>query len=313
MNEILLSDDLKVIELEINHHKNIAGQSIWEIGRRLNHVKENDLAHGQFIDWLSSIQIEHTAAKRMMKVANELPNSATLHHLGESALYIIATLPEEERTKKQVTEKGEIKTPDEMTVRELQSLKKQLKEQSEQHQRQLAQKDEVINKTYEQLEKAQQEPKIIEKVVERIVEVVPDDYEELKLEALNSRIYKDELDRVQERLKFAETKYNLLESSTAEAKEMERNLRSMREEEKSILEKMQAIDDFIELEKEFNQFFDTKMAPMRFKSIANYLYATNAIERIKAMINQADLWVEEMNKLIPNSNIKIIEGEFTNE
>ncbi|AGS04634.1 hypothetical protein E8M05_00790 [Streptococcus pasteurianus] len=33
----------------------------------------------------------------MMKVAHELPNSATLHHLGSSALYLIATLPEDEK------------------------------------------------------------------------------------------------------------------------------------------------------------------------------------------------------------------------
>lgn len=97
MNEIALSNNLSQIELEISHHKQIAGQSIWEIGRRLNHVKENDLAHGQFMNWLRKVEIDHTSAKRMMKIANELPNSATLHHLGATALYLIATLPEEER------------------------------------------------------------------------------------------------------------------------------------------------------------------------------------------------------------------------
>ncbi|MFC0233932.1 hypothetical protein ACFFIF_08020 [Vagococcus entomophilus] len=53
------------------------------------------------------------------KVANELPNSTTYNNLGTNALYLITTLPEEERTQEHVTSKGETKTPDEMTVREL--------------------------------------------------------------------------------------------------------------------------------------------------------------------------------------------------
>lgn len=95
MNEIALSDNLAQIELEINHHKQIAGQSIWEIGRRLNHVKEHDLAHGQFMEWVEKLGINQPEANRMMRVAKELPNSSTLSNLGSTALYLIATLPED--------------------------------------------------------------------------------------------------------------------------------------------------------------------------------------------------------------------------
>ena len=97
MNEITLSNNLSQIELEISHHKQIAGQSIWEIGRRLNHVKENDLAHGEFGKWLGKIGIHYREANRMMTVAKQLPNVTTLSDLGSSALYLLATLPEEEK------------------------------------------------------------------------------------------------------------------------------------------------------------------------------------------------------------------------
>lgn len=81
-------------------------------------LKENDLAHGEFISWVeSALNMNSREAQRFMKVAKELPNTTTWSHLGGRALYLISTLPEEERTKEHVTEKGETKTPDEMTVR----------------------------------------------------------------------------------------------------------------------------------------------------------------------------------------------------
>ena len=96
MQEITLSNNLQQIELEINHHKNIAGQSIWEIGRRLKHVKDNNLTHGEFGNWVEKIGIPKTEASRFIKVADEIPNLGTFTNLGVKALYLIATLPEEE-------------------------------------------------------------------------------------------------------------------------------------------------------------------------------------------------------------------------
>ena len=82
MNDIALSTDLKQIEFEIDYHKQVAGQSIWEIGRRLNHVKDNDLAHGEFIEWVESkLEMDRSEAYRFMRVSKELPNDETFHLL----------------------------------------------------------------------------------------------------------------------------------------------------------------------------------------------------------------------------------------
>ncbi|HFI0183885.1 TPA: DUF3102 domain-containing protein [Streptococcus suis] len=82
-----------VSERQSQHHKNIAGQSIWEIGRRLNHVKENDLAHGEFTDWVENkVGIHLREAQRMMLVSNELPNTTNWSHLSSRAIYLISTI-----------------------------------------------------------------------------------------------------------------------------------------------------------------------------------------------------------------------------
>lgn len=186
MNELQLSNDLTTIETEIKSYQNIAGQSIFEIGRRLKHVKENDLAHGEFGKWLSKINMSRSTARRFIKVADspEL-NSPSMANLGTSILYEIATLPEEERTKEHTTSKGEVKTPDEMTQRELKDLKKQLKQRDEQNaqlqsQVEQAQRSEEIAK--KQLEDAEsREPEVIEKYME------PEDYQETKNALTQSR------------------------------------------------------------------------------------------------------------------------------
>lgn len=168
MQEIALSDNLVQIELEIQHHKQIAGQSIWEIGRRLSHVKENDLTHGQFRQWHESIGIDKDFAYKSMKIVEELPNVETLRHLGTTALHLIATLPEEE--KQEQIEK--IEQGDTPTVRELQEVKKKLKL-----------KEQALEAVKGELERTRL-VKPTEKVIEK--EVIPDDYK--ATQELNKRL-----------------------------------------------------------------------------------------------------------------------------
>lgn len=168
MNEIALSDNLAQIELEINHHKQIAGQSIWEIGRRLNHVKEHDLTHGQFGQWLKKIEINQRVANQFMKVANEIPNSSTYSNLGYNVLYLIATLPDDEKQ----TQLDRIENGDNPTVRELQEVKRQLKLSQADNERLKVQNENLAEQALSKTEK------VVEKEV--IKEVVPEDYQETK-------------------------------------------------------------------------------------------------------------------------------------
>ncbi|WP_278276396.1 DUF3102 domain-containing protein [Staphylococcus epidermidis] len=76
MNELQLSNDLPVIEQEINFFQKRAGESIFEIGRRLKHVKEKDLVHGDWSEWCKKIGMSRNQANKFIKVSEEFSNDS---------------------------------------------------------------------------------------------------------------------------------------------------------------------------------------------------------------------------------------------
>ena len=214
MQEVALSDNLTQIELEINHYKHITGQSIWEIGRRLNHVKERDLTHGQFIEWVENQGINIREAQRIMKVVSELPNTTTWSHLGTRALYLIATLPEEEKQ----AQINRIEQGDNPTVRELQEVKRQLNLARSANDSLREQNERLAEQALKGLE-----TKTIEKEVVKEIEVAPADYDATKslnatLLEKNSKL-KREYDDLNDRAAFIEQQYNKLVEERKEVDE----------------------------------------------------------------------------------------------
>ena len=205
MNEIALSNNLPQIESEIREEKENVGKSFWEIGRRLNHVKENDLAHGQFLEWLKTMDIERTLAHRMMKVAKELPNVATLQHLGNRALYLLATLPDESR-QEQIERLSKARH---QRVRELQEVKRKLKL-----------KEQALEAVKGELERTRL-IKPTEKVIEK--EVIPDDYkatQELNKQLLaKNKELSDSEQAANERMQFIESQLKELMNQRQEVDE----------------------------------------------------------------------------------------------
>ena len=61
---------------------------------RLNHVKENDLVHGEWEKWCENVvEITPQYANKYIKVFQEFKYRNTSFNLGVNALYLISTLP----------------------------------------------------------------------------------------------------------------------------------------------------------------------------------------------------------------------------
>lgn len=306
-----LSNDLTKITTEIKTYQSIGGQAIFEIGRRLNWVKKQNLTHGQFGNWLQSVKINQTFADRSMKIASEYSNSATLPNLGATALYLIATMPSEERNRPQQLSSGKVKKPDEMTVRELQEVTKKLhqreQELSDKNAQIADQQAELednrktqleLNKRNAELSKQQPEPKVLTKTVTK--EVKPADYDQVKerLADLEKRVKKDQedIEYYQRELQASENRRKQSESNDRlKELELKRKKRDAQIDAYSVSLK---ITDFLpELQKITQDDID------RMGDEAKHNLRTR-IDMIRQIIDNIDAMFD---------GPRVIEGDFTND
>ena len=301
MNELILSDNLSQLELEINYHKQIAGQSIWEIGRRLNHVKEHNLVHGQFGEWLDTIKISHSEARKMMTIAQQLSNRSTLNDLGTSALYLIATLPEEEK-QEQIKRIEDGDTP---TVRELQEVKAKLKLSQQANQ--------LLRDENEKIKSSKVEVK------ETIKEVVPDDYkatQDLNRQLLekNKELSKT-VKAMEERSEFIEkqladtlAKREEVDKKSAQYDELTRAIEESQGQLNSVQKQISAYKNITRLLQKGNDFL-ASMGGLIYADEEKVLKADGIIRNeFDSFISRGLRFFNDLNDIRKESNI--LEGEF---
>lgn len=301
MNEITLSNNLSQIELEISHHKQIAGQSIWEIGRRLNHVKEHNLLHGEFREWHESLGLDKDFAYKSMKIAKELPNVETLRHLGTTALHLIATLPEEEK-EEQIKRIEDGETP---TVRELQEVKREL-QLSQQANKLLRDENERIKSSKT-------------KVKETIKEVVPDDYkatQDLNRQLLekNKELSKT-VKAMEERSEFIEKQLaetmaqrEEVDKKSAQYDELTRAIEESQGQLNSVQKQISAYKNITSLLQKGNDFL-ASMGGLIYADEEKVLKADGIIRNeFDSFISRGLRFFNDLNDIRKESNI--LEGEF---
>ncbi|MFS5738907.1 hypothetical protein SS233_11305 [Streptococcus agalactiae] len=287
----------------------IQSKSAYEIGKQL--VKAQEVLaknrYGCFEEWYSSLGFRKTKAYEYINHYNfirsqsEQLNIETFEELPKK-LQSEMSKPSANPELNQKVFDGDI-----TTHKQYKELERQLK---------LAEADkERLKQQNERLAEQALSAKVVEKEV--VIEKVPDDYESTK--QLN-RTLLDKNKELSTTLEEAEWELDSkkLELSTIKlesqrAIEVTNQIRHLEGKKEKLENLVTSISELSSIISDVQNFFDTKMAPLRFKPIINNVNAHYSVTEVTKMVNTVQTWCDEMYKIIPSGNRKTVEEVIINE
>ena len=279
----------------------IQSKSTYEIGKQL--VKAQEVLakkrYGCFEEWYRSLGFRKTKAYEYINHYNfirsqsEQLNVETFKGLPKK-LQSEMSKPSANPELNQKVFDGDI-----TTHKEFKELERKLKESEERNKR-LA--EQALQK------------EVIEKEV--VIEKVPEDYEatkNLNSDLLNkNRHLNYDNENLQRVIKIKEHELKRLEDDSHEAITLKETIESLRTDKEKLEGTYKNAMELSSLLSEFENFFDEKMAPLRFKAVIVGLGTEFQLKKLRDILTLVDSWLTEMNKIVPDEGRKIIEGEIIN-
>lgn len=315
MNEIAATNDFdysvldtttkEFLEERANIIYGIQSKSAYEIGKQLAKAQEelSTRGYGCFEEWYRSLGFKKTKAYEYINhynfvcSQNEQANIEKFESLPKTLQAQVAkpsAIPEVN----QAVFNGDV-----TTHKKYKELERRLKL-----------KDQALETVKGELERVKL-TKTTEKVIEK--EVIPQDYQatqDLNKQLLGkNKDLTEELDSVKRSLRLKEASYEMLEKETSEALALKESIEHLRADKEKLENSVSNIFTLSNLVSEFEDFFDSKMAPLRFKTLIQGIGKDAQIEKLRDILTLTENWLDEMNKIVPENGRTIIEGEIINE
>lgn len=316
MNEIELTEndfdyslvDAKTkefLEERANIIYGIQSKSAYEIGKQLARAQEklSQNRYGCFEEWYRSLGFKKTKAYEYINYYNFIRSQSEQLNVEKfeelpSKLQAEMSKPSANPEVNQAVFNGDV-----TTHKEYKELERRLKL-----------KDQALEAVKGELERVKQ-TKTTEKVIEK--EIIPQDYQatqDLNKQLLGkNKDLSDELDSVKRSLRLKEASYEMLEQETSEALALKESIEHLRADKEKLENSVTNIFTLSNLVSEFEDFFDSKMAPLRFKTLIQGIGKDAQIEKLRDILTLTENWLDEMNKIVPENGRTIIEGEIINE
>ncbi|MDR4182248.1 DUF3102 domain-containing protein [Bacillus subtilis] len=298
----MLSNDLNLITAEINSYKQVAGQAIFEIGRRLKHVKENDLVHGEWEKWCKEkIGLTRQQADKFIYVFKEFGSIDNSNcQIGITKLYEIALLPKLEREKPhQIPSTGETKTVDEMTVRELREVKKALKESKDELKRVEKENSRLANDLQKEKDKIKQvEVKTVEKVIDNT------DYKQIDALKKELEYQNKKYENISKQKLILEQQLERSDVKVKEYEELTNKLKAVTREQDDLGRQVEATSELSEMVWEIEKVLKGSLAPVKYaKAIRDMSDNQIIMNNLDSVIGHVESWCKEMRKITNKNNI----------
>ena len=241
--------NLPQLEIEIKFYLGQTAQNIIEVGKRLIQAKSL-VQHGEWQDWLkNNFQLTDRTARNFIQCAERFGKTEIDFRFSSTQMIALLSLPDAEETEKFIAEKAaEGKAVADMTIKQLREEIADYKEQNDLLRKQAAQdkqqslfdlqkQADSFNAQIGDLKKRLDEkPKVIETVVEKL----PDDYAETKsdlvftqheLSAAQSELSetRGQIDNLQAELDAANKKIDKLAKEKKRSEEIQKQLEAIKE------------------------------------------------------------------------------------